>query len=333
MNSRVSRRSLVLGAAAATGLVLTGCNASAGRPADDAPSGAAAFRYTDARGRRIELPARPEVVVAQSSAAATLWEFGFKVQGAYGELKATDGKLSYQAGRLDLSQLTVVGDSYGAFDVEKYAAMAPQLLVDLMFVPGQLWYLPEKQVTQIEAVAPTLGMEMLNLNLLQIIDRFSALAALLGADVGAPAVTDAKAAFEAEVAKVRAAVTAKPGLTVLGVAPSPNTVYIANAAQHPDFAYLKSLGVNFVDHRGKATDYFTEVSYEKLDDYAADVILVDSRDPDLAETGQGQATWKALPAARAGQVYAWQPAAPYSWTANVPVFADFATALTTAKVL
>ena len=55
----------------------------------------------------------PTVVVAQSSAAAALWDFGFKVKGAYGELKTTDGKLDFQAGNLQLSEITVIGSITG----------------------------------------------------------------------------------------------------------------------------------------------------------------------------------------------------------------------------
>ena len=185
----LSRRALLLGAGGVA-LTLAGCNASARtrEPAGPASSTAAGFSYTDARGKKIELPTVPTVVVAQSSAAAALWDFGFKVKGAYGELKTTDGKLDFQAGNLELSEITVIGSTYGEFNLEKYAAMGPQLLIDESFDDKTLWYVPQESAAKIEAVAPTLGIKMLDLNQLQIIESFGKLAAMLGADINSEAV-------------------------------------------------------------------------------------------------------------------------------------------------
>lgn len=74
---------------------------------DVAPSAATSFSYTDARGKVVEFALPATTVVAQSSAAATLLDFGYQVAGVYGGLKPIDGKLSYQAGSLDLSTITV----------------------------------------------------------------------------------------------------------------------------------------------------------------------------------------------------------------------------------
>ena len=193
----LDRRRFLLGLGAATALVMTGCNASAGAGSDAAsPTGGnAGFAWTDARKKAIDLPAVPSTVVAQSSAAAALWDFGFRVAGAYGELGTdANGRLDYQAGNLDLSEITVIGKTYGEFDIEKYAAMNPDLLLDLSFDDKTLWYVPEKSLAQVEKIGPTLGMTMLNLDLLQITENFSKLAGELGADQDAAAVTEAEQA-------------------------------------------------------------------------------------------------------------------------------------------
>lgn len=327
----LSRRSLLVGAGGVAALGLTGCNASAGPDAvAPAASGASSFDYTDARGKQISLPATPAVVVAQSSAAAALWDAGFKVKGAYGELKETNGSLNYQAGNLQLAELTVIGSTYGEFNTEKYAAMGPQLLVDMSFDDKTLWYVPADSASKIEAVAPSLGIKMLNLNLLEIIGEFMDLADQLGADSSAATAT-AKTAFEGSVEAIRTAAAAQPDLTVLAVSRAADKAYIANAAQHPDLAYLATLGVKFVDHQGKASDYFTEISYEELDKYSGDLVISDSRSYSDQPGSEVAATWEALPAVLAGQVFAWKPAAPYSYAANTPIFADFAQALTTSE--
>jgi iron complex transport system substrate-binding protein len=328
----LGRRSFLTGLGALSVAGLVGCNASAGDAGSQAgPSGAATFSYTDARGKVVEFDLPATAVVAQSSAAATLWDFGYQVAGAYGDLKPIDGKLSYQAGDLDLSKITVLSEIYGEFDVERFAAMNPQALIDLMFVADELWYLPDDLRTKVEAVSPTIAMEMLNLNLLQIIEEFAVLSSKLGADIDAPVVTDAKADFEAAVAKVKEAVAAKPDLTVLGISRSADKVWVANPKQHPDFAYLETLGVKFVDSEvSDPAMYFNEISYERLDEFSGDVIFDDSRGGVIPEADK-QPTWQALPAVKAGQVHAWKPAAPYSYKANAPIFTEFAHAMSSAN--
>jgi iron complex transport system substrate-binding protein len=331
VQSALGRRTFLAGLGALSVATLVGCNASAdGGPDTAAENGARSFSWTDARGTVVEFPLPATGVVAQSSAAASLLDFGYRVAGAYGDLKPVDGRLSYQAGSLDPSTMTVLSDVYGQFDVEKFAAMNPQALIDLMFVKDELWYLPDGLQAKVEAVAPTIAIEMLNLNLLQIIENFADLAARLGADVTSPAVTRSKADFETAVAQVEAAVAAKPDLTVLGISRSADKVWIANAAQHPDFAYLQTLGVTFVD--AEVSDpslYFNEISYEKIDEFAADVIFDDSRGGVIAAADK-QPTWRALPAVKAGQVHPWKAAAPYSYKANAPILTDFADALSGA---
>jgi iron complex transport system substrate-binding protein len=332
----LGRRALLAGGAGLLGLALTACGSgsddTAGATTNDAATEAAkGFTYTDARGKKIDLDTVPTVVVAQSSAAAALWDAGFKVKGAYGELAATDGKLNYQAGNLDLSGITVIGKTYGEFSVEKYAGLAPELLVDMSFDPTSLWYVPADSAKKIEAIAPTLGIHMFDKNLVEIIGEFTALAASLGADTNAPAVVSARAAFEAAVAKVKAAVAAKPGLRVVAMSRTADEAWIANAAQHPDLAYLAYLGVTFVPHGGKAADYFTQVSNEQLEKYSGDLVLDDARDPAGQKKADAVPTWKALPAVKAGQVFDWKAAAPYSYAASVSIFDAFAAALETSK--
>jgi iron complex transport system substrate-binding protein len=330
----IGRRTLVLGTGALV-LGLAGCNASA--ESDSTPQGSSSaaqgFSWTDARGQAIDLPTVPKVVVAQSSAAASLLDAGLKIAGVYGELTETDGKLDYQAGNIDVSQVTVLGKTYGEFKVEAYAAMNPELLIDMSFDNKTLWYVPVEAASKIEALAPTLGIKALNLGLVEIIEEFMDLAAKLGADTTAPAVVDAKAAFEQATEKIKAAVAAQPDLTVLAASPSSNTMYIANPAQHSDLALLKSLGVKFVDYQGKAEEYFAEISYEQLDKYSADVVLSDARNYAEKDKVDAQATWKALAAVKGGQVYDWLPAAPFSYAAYVSILEGYAEALSGAKRL
>ncbi len=315
---RPSRRTLLAGLAATPFLAACGAGSSAAPGASGASSaGAARFTYTDARGKAIDIAPVPTNVVAQSSAAAALWDAGIEVKGAYGELKTTDGKLDYQAGHLDLAQLSVIGSTYGDFSVEKFAAVAPQLVVDLSFDDKTLWYLDAKVETQAAALCPTLGVHMLNLNLVQVIEEFAELAQKLGAD---PAVSaSAKTGFDAASTTLKDAITRAGSATIAPLSFDQDNVYVGNPDQAPDLAYAKTLGARFVD--AKTSDYFATVSYENLPDYSGDIVIVDARN---TYTGyRDSAVWKSLPAVQAGRVFEWKPAAPYSYASSVAVLDGF----------
>ena len=318
--SRLSRRTLLAGLAAAPVLAACGGPGSGGPGAASTSAAAAGFTYTDARGKVIDVNPVPANVVAQSSAAAALWDAGIKVKGAYGELKTgADGKLDYQAGNLDLSQLTVIGASYGEFSVEKLATMAPQLLIDLSFDDKTLWYLDAKVEQQVAALCPTLGVHTLGLDLLGLIGSFTDLAVKLGAD---PAVSaSAKTGFDQASATLQEAIKAAGGATVAPLSFDQDNAYVGLPTQSPDLAHLKKLGANFVEASSKPEDYFATISYENLPDYSGDIILLDARN---TFTGyQDSAVWKSLPAVKAGRVFPWKPAAPYSYASNVAVFEGY----------
>ena len=327
---------------ASSALSSTGSTGSTGSTdaADAAPSGsrgptsavAPGGTYTDARGQKVAIPAAGGVVVAQSSAAAALWDAGFQVKGAYGELKTTGGKLDYQAGSLDLAKLTVVGTTYGEFAVEKYAALNPKLLIDLSFDDKTLWYVPANSAAQIGAIAPTLGVKMLGLQLPAIIEEFVGLAQQLGADPGTA--VKAKVDFDAAAAAVKSAGSAKAGIKVLVVSRNVDKVYVADPKMGPDLAHWASLGVSMVGPsvQLKETDYFQELSWEQIGTFKADVILYDAREVAGAAAAAAKiSTWAAMPAVKAGQVYPWYAAAPYSYKASAPLYNDFAKQLSGAK--
>ena len=315
----LSRRTLLAGLAASPLLAACG-RAEPDAGAAPASSAAARFTWTDARGTTIDLDQAPTSVVAQSSAAAALWDAGFQVKGAYGELKTTNGKLDYQAGNLDLSKIQVIGQSFGEFSLEKLAAVGPQLLVDLSFDDKTLWYVDAKVEQQVKALCPTLGMKMLDQDLVSIIDSFADLAARLGAD---PAVSaSAKGQFDAATAELKTAITAAGGAKVAVLSFDATNAYVANADQAPDLAYLATLGAEFV--RPDSKDYFATISYEKLGDYTGDIILVDARN--TYTDYQKSAVWKSMPAVKAGRVFPWKTAAPYSYAASAPILRDLGTA-------
>lgn len=328
MVDELSRRGFLQGVGAAGALLgLSAC----GRSVKNTKTGNA-FRYTDARGTAIDLAQRPTRVVAQSSAAASLWDVGFHVDGVYGELKTTNGKLDYQAGSIDLAKVTVIGKTYGEFNIEQYAALRPQLLIDLCYVGKTLWYVPADSASKIYSLAPSLGVAMRNKATPQVIDEFMTLAAQLGADVDAPDVKVAKADYDAAVAAIKAA--ARPDLRVVAVSRATDKLWVCDPRQIADLRHLLSLGVQVVGPHAKPDMYFNQISWEQVDRYPADVILYDAREaPNVASAVAKMPTWTGLPAVKAGQAYPWHPAAPFSYKSYAPLYRAIAQQLREARVV
>lgn len=334
MNRRSTR---IAGAAvlAAASIALAGCASDPGTatPSSSAPSGP--FEYKDARGTTVSLKSTPTTVVAQSSVAAALWDAGYHVAGAYGELTPdADGELGYQAGSLDLKKVTVIGSTYGEFDTEKYALLNPQLLIDYTFDDKTLWYVPAAQSSQILDLAPSVAVPGNYDGTDAAITTFVALAGKLGADTKSAALASAKADYESALEDVASA-AASSGLKVVVMSPGTDSLYVANPAYLPELETLRNDGLDLIDPVDAAEDVFTQYSWEQASAYSdADIILVDARTYDASKADLMKIpTWANLPAVKAGQVYPWYAAAPYSYKAYAKIYQEIAEELKAAKKL
>ncbi|WP_229788836.1 ABC transporter substrate-binding protein [Nocardioides albus] len=312
-------------AVASAALAFTACGASS-EASGDAKGAGSGFVHEDARGKTVEIDGTPKTVVAQASAAAALWDNGYEVAGVYGDLPEPP---NYLTGNLDVSKTKVLGKAWGEFNVEEYAAMNPDLLIDMTFDGEALWYAGEVE-KQIDDLAPTLAMPLTGLSVTEQIEGFRALAEDLGAD---PEIDEAKAEFEDAVARIKAAVNKNPDVTVVAASTYGEEIYFANAPEHPDLAYLAELGVKFPKVSPDEQGIFEPVSLENISKYHADVLLVDARDLGGLEELKTKDIFKRLPAVAGGQQDLWYPAAPYSYQAYAEVFSGYADQLEAAQVL
>ena len=140
--------------------------------------------------------------------------------GIFGPQTLPDGRKSPLAGDVDLSAVRSVGQAYGELDLEVLAALRPELIVSTKYVAPTLWYIPDTIALQVEQIAPTVAISVVQRPVSVPIARFEALAAALGADVAAPPVVAARKRLEAATAAFTTAVAARPGLKVLVVAGS-----------------------------------------------------------------------------------------------------------------
>ncbi|GAA2229484.1 ABC transporter substrate-binding protein [Herbiconiux moechotypicola] len=321
-----------------TALALTACSGGttdSGTAGETSAATTGAFEYTDARGETVALDSVPTTVVAQATVAAALYDAGFTVAGAYGELVPdADGAYSYQVGDLPVDEIEVIGSTYGEFDIEDFALLEPQLIVDYTFDGETLWYVPAEQAEQIYALAPGIALNGSPATTDEAIESFVELAGLLGADTESDELAADKAAYDAALATI-AEVASASGLTVAVMSPGTDSLYVADPAFLPEFSTLTAQGLDVMTPVDPDGQVFKQVSWEQASDYSdADVILVDARGYDaVADDLMGVPTWASLPAVQAGQVYNWYAAAPYSYKQYAQIYQELADELANASKL
>lgn len=326
---------LGMGGALGIGGLLTAC----GGDEDGANSsgGGKGWSFEDDRGTTAKAAGRPRRIVAYIGAAAALHDLGVECTGVFGPTKLKNGEPDVQAAGVDVDKVTVIGNTWGEFSIEKYAKLRPELLVTTMNVSPTLWYVPEESAKKITSLAPTVGILTGGTSLTKAIGRFAELAESLGADLGAQQVTAAKKRFEAASETLRRsakAAKARGGLKVMAVAAQADLLYVGNPTDFTDLRHYADLGIEFVTPTQTAkAGFFQELGWENADRYDADLILVDKRTGNLQpdELKKTKPTWAKLPAVKAGQVISWSNEAQFSHAGYAPLIEQLAAAVDKSK--
>ncbi|AJP02131.1 ABC transporter substrate-binding protein [Streptomyces cyaneogriseus subsp. noncyanogenus] len=340
--TRLTRRGiLAAGGALGLGAVLAACGdddtngGGSGKETGAAQSGP--WSFEDDRGQTAKADKVPSNIVAFVGVAAALHDYGVQVKGVFGPTRTKDGKPDVQAGDMDITKVTSLGNEWGQFNIEKYASLAPDLLVTTTFDDaGTLWYVPEESKDKITAVgAPSVAVSVYDRQLTQPLQRMLELARTLGADVTSKKITDAKKRFEDASARLRAAAKAKPDIKVMAGSASQDLFYVSGTNLSVDLEYFKALGVNFIEPPEKAKaeggGWFESLSWENVDKYGADIIMMDDRSSAIQPADIGEGTWKKLPAVKAGQVISRSPEPILSYDKCVPMVENLAKAIENAK--
>lgn len=318
----ISRRGFLFatGGLAATA-VLAGCGDDT---ASTNSSSGGAWEFTDDRGTKITRDKQPEKIVAYVSSAAALWDYGVRPVGVFGPQKTESGEKEIQAGNIDLSKVTSLGNAWDDFDEEKFIGLSPDLLVTGLTgtEPTDLWAITPEMGKKVEKHAPILALSEYKVSLPKVIGRYEELAKALGGDVTSAAVTSAKDDFQKASDELAAAAKEKSGLKVLVLYADKDGVYIAKPEFFADLAYYKELGLDIVEGGG-SEDYWEQLSWEQVGKYPADLILTDVRTYALPRDQMAQyPTWNALPAVAAGQIGDWSAEPRFNYTLATPVIRD-----------
>ncbi|MEU5898581.1 MULTISPECIES: ABC transporter substrate-binding protein [Streptomyces] len=296
------------------------------------------WSFKDDRGQTAKRDAAPKNIVAFTGVAAALFDYGIEVKGVFGPTTTKDGKADVQAGDMDVSKLTVIGNAWGQFNIEKYAGLAPDVLISTMFDDkGTLWYVPEESKDKILKLAPSVGISVYDRQLTHPLQRIQALAESLGADVKADKVVKAKKRFEDASERLRKVAKAHKDIKVLVGSASQDLFYVSGSNLSVDLEYFKALGVNLVEPSEQAKKesggWFENLSWENVDKYRADIIMMDNRTSAIQPADISKPTWKKLPAVKAGQVIPRIAEPIFSYDKCAPILEDLADAIEKAKKL
>ncbi|MFP3992242.1 ABC transporter substrate-binding protein [Streptomyces sp. E11-3] len=301
--------------------------------AKNAPAGSGPWSFEDDRGTTVKLDAAPQNIVAFTGTAAALHDYGIAVKGVFGPTTVGGGKPDVQAGDMDVTKVEILGNEWGQFNIEQYAALTPDVLITDMWAKDELWYVPEEPKKKILKLAPSVALWAAETSMPSALQRRADLAASLGADLKAKKVTDAKARFEKAAERLRQAAKANPDIKVLIGSGSDDLLYVSVPKMSADTRYFQELGVNFVEPKANAQGFFEELSWENADMYEADVIMMDNRTSALqpADLDKAKPTWKKLPAVKAGQVTPRTTEPIYSYAKCAPILEELAEAIENAK--
>ncbi|MGW1375917.1 ABC transporter substrate-binding protein [Streptomyces sp. NPDC002446] len=331
----LSRRGiLAAGGAVGIGALLAACGGGKGSDGANGGGKGGPWSFTDDRKQKVSLKSTPQRIVAFTGTAAALHDFGIddQIVGVFGPTKLKNGKPDPQAGDIDVDKVTIIGNAYNQFSVEKYAALRPELLVTNMYEPNALWFVPDTSKDKIAKLAKSVAITSARVPLVKIIERYAELAESLGADLKAKKVTDAKARFEKASEELRQAAKSHP-VKVLACSGSPDLFYASNPGINADLMYYKSLGVDLIvpDHLDKG-GYFESLSWENADKYKADVLLLDNRTATLQPKDlAAKPSWAKLPAVKADQITPWSSEPRFSYAGAAPLLESLTKAIKSAK--
>lgn len=306
--------------------ILAACGSSA---SEDDPESGGPWSFTSADGKTVKLDTTPKRIIASGAEAAALMSFGIKPVGIYATGPVKDDP---NLKDLDLSGITILGETWGEIDVEKAASLKPDLIV-------ADWWPAEKAYSGLEEGAKAASKKIVDLapivgvsqgdSIEELAQGYEKLAVSLGADVDDPKIAEDKKAFEAALEDFKEAVKAKPGLSVLAVSPADDLLYVANPKYAPELLDFQRWGLDVMtpDKPDKGFPYWENLSWENADKYQPDLLLIDDRAYEsTVKQGEKQPTWSNIKAAKAKAYVPW----PAYWMHSYGDYAEQLTQLTAA---
>jgi iron complex transport system substrate-binding protein len=314
----LSRRQVLAVGLGASTLVLVGC--------DSAEHDTVGWRFVDDRKKTVTLPRRPTHVVAYSTAAAALFDWGVTPVGVFGDDPVAEPALA----RYPWSESELIGSVYGEIDVAKLRSVKADLIVSRWYpTPGSSLVFGFKDLEQQKTIDSQIPIVGINGSVIatEQIDRFADLARALGVNTESGAIAHARSEFAKAKARLSAVARRTGNLRILAVSADQTTMYVAKVADAGDLRLYAQLGVPLVTAK-TSERYWDRVRWEHAAKYPADGILYDARSLTLPlSSAKAIPTFAALPAVRANQIGSWQLDTPPSYQAYASSMNDMATTI------
>ena len=137
---------------------------------------AAEWTYTDTTGQTVTLDHVPGRIIASQDAAAGLIPLGIRPVGIYAdsvipEAKALEG--------LDLTGIEIIGEAWGEANIEKAAALKPDLIIAEYWPLDKTWSGGDDLVAALKPIAPITGPTQGD-SIVTLIEDYETLATSLG---------------------------------------------------------------------------------------------------------------------------------------------------------
>lgn len=315
------RRRQLLVLSALLPLALAGCSAD---PNDGAaaPSSASNFSYSPAgyEDLTIELDGPAERIAMDFYSAAALSPYGIKPVAVFGF-----GQNESPGKSFDSTGVEVVGTEM-ELDTEALAATSPDVIVGYGNQTGDGWtWWDDKMTDQVGALAPFVPVKLSGQTPDEMFGQYAAIAQAVGQETESGEIVSQREDYEAARQRLRDVTAGKDGLTVLLANLNAETIYTAK--ENGVAKMLADDGVNLVGPDAGSDGNWAEVSWEKISDYPADVILVHDASADY----QDNPVFTSLPAVNAGQLGTWDDKRAYTYDGYAAWLNDLADRLEQAE--
>ena len=300
----------VLATAGGLGLAATiGPWSAAQAPATPSASpGASGWTFTDDKGVTVSLPQAPARIVADVNAAAPLWDMGIRPVAVFGWNASDTGDFGAAGGRINASDVEIVGNATEPVNVEKLVAAQPDVIITQTWAPddpSDYWSIDPEILEQVRQVAPLVAISAVQRADLAL-ERYAELAVLLDPGVAdLPATAEDKAAYDEASATLNELSAAKPDVSVSFIWAEPEQIYVAVPENWGDLLLFQHLGLTIVAPREPSSPYWDELSWERALTYRSDVVMNSWRSEIPDDELRNQPTFGPHPAIQAGQVGSW----------------------------
>jgi iron complex transport system substrate-binding protein len=306
----VTRRRLLATGIAGGVALLVGCGSG--------PQGETGWTFVDDRKHTVRLKRRPTRIVAYTTAAAALHDWGVTPVGVFGDDPREDPSLA----GFPWHKAQIVGSVYGEIDTEALRALKAELIVSRWYPPPNdtpvFGFKDLKHEETIGALVPIVAMNGEVIATRQIV-RFGDLARALGVSRTSGRISRERSAFASAAANLSATARRGSNLRIIAVSADQSRMWVAKL--NGDLAFYAQRGVPLVSAK-TSEPYWDTLPWKEADEYPADAILYDARSNVLPLTAaKGIPAFAELPAVRANQIGAWQADPPpsyqrYSTTTN-----------------